>query len=255
MNKKIKHLILLTALVAAGGIVCLYLKVNYLTSIVFFLIIPSLYLSLISKGSAKKAAVFSLAMLGIPLVIDGILILNNAWLVQTMFSFKVLSLIPVEDFFFSFFSLYLIVMLYEYFTRSSREEKTVSASKNLAIISIVLVAVFLYLHAADPGVFHIPYAYASVFFFAGCLPVVLFLFSHPRFLKGFSSVSVLYFFFAVFYEIVALKIGVWSFPGTEYISRISFLGVQFPLEEFLFFLIALPAGVLTYYEFFTQKDS
>src|ERR1035437_3832938 len=119
MNKKIKYLIPLIPILIIGGVICLLLKVNYLTSILIFIIIPSIYFSSISKRSIKKSAVFSLAMIGVPLVIDGLLIVNHSWLVETMFSFKILGLIPIEDILFPFFSVYLVVIFYEYLLRHS----------------------------------------------------------------------------------------------------------------------------------------
>ena len=251
MNKKMGHLVILYALVAVGGIISLYFLVSYLATILFFLIIPSVYLTLISKEFVQRSAFFSLSFIGIPLVIDGLLILNNAWYVATIFPFKVLNLIPVEDFLFAFFSIYLIVMLYEYFIEPHPGEKR--KDNNLVLVSIVLVASFLCLYFIDPSVLYIPYAYATVFLFSGFAPTVVFLRSRPGSFKNYFRIAAGCFFFSLFYEITALKIGAWSFPGTQYLSMISFWGVRFPFEELFFFLIFLPVGVLAYYEFFTYR--
>ena len=56
------------------------------------------------------------------------------------------------------------------------------------------------------------------------------------------------------YDIAALKLGWWTFPGTEFIGWISIAGVSFPIEEFIFWIILFALGVLSYYEYFDDDE-
>ena len=88
------------------------LDVNALGSVVIFLIIPSLHLSLLLKGNVKKAAMFSL-FTAVPFIIfsDYIAHLTKQWLVpDTVFPVRILDLVPVEDILWAFFLTYFIIM-------------------------------------------------------------------------------------------------------------------------------------------------
>lgn len=53
------------------------------------------------------------------------------------------------------------------------------------------------------------------------------------------------------YEIIALKIKLWSFPG-EYSGFINIFGVGIPLEEFVLWVVLGGASVATYFETFVD---
>jgi len=121
-------------------------------------------------------------------------------------------------------------------------------------LSTLLVVVFLLLYFLVPETLIIPYTYFGVLFIAMFIPIVVELFRHPKFLPKLLTIVVYCFFFALFYETVALKTGIWAFPGNEYVGIISLFGVQFPFEEFFFFVLLFPIGILAYYKLFDGDE-
>lgn len=90
----------------------LFIKANFLQSILLFFGLPSLYLSLRTPFQVKKTFLFSL-ILSIPfgIIIDYIAVLDSSWYVPTtVFPFRLLGIVPVEDLIWGFLS--SIVLLY-----------------------------------------------------------------------------------------------------------------------------------------------
>ena len=58
-------------------------------------------------------------------------------------------------------------------------------------------------------------------------------------------------FYSLLYEITAMKLGWWSFPG-EYIGLVTILET-FPIEEFIFWILLFAMAVLTFFEY-TEDD-
>jgi len=56
------------------------------------------------------------------------------------------------------------------------------------------------------------------------------------------------------YELTALHLGLWSFPGEHFIGWVDILGYRFPFEEFFFFIVLASIAGLAYYEFFDDDQ-
>lgn len=62
-----------------------------------------------------------------------------------------------------------------------------------------------------------------------------------------------FFFFSLVYELTALTLGQWSFPAeNQFIGFVEFLGLRFPLEEFIFWIMLGTSATLVLYEFFND---
>ena len=85
------------------------------------------------------------------------------------------------------------------------------------------------------------------------LPLISVLLKFPFLLTKFLKVEAYYFYFGFIYEITALKLNQWSFPGNQYIGMITLFNVTFPIEELVFAIILASIGFLSYYEFFDEK--
>jgi hypothetical protein len=83
-------------------------------------------------------------------------------------------------------------------------------------------------------------------------PLILFLLRFPRFLSRFVVIGVYFFFVLLVYEITALQIGLWSFPGSHFIGWVNLFGYSFPIEEFAFWMMFATLSVLAYYEYFAD---
>ena len=86
------------------------------------------------------------------------------------------------------------------------------------------------------------------------IPVLFEAFAFPKvFIKIFKVVPY-FFYLTLLYEVTALKLGWWAFPGERFVGWVSFFGAQFPFEEFFFWLALLSAAILSYYEFYDDGE-
>ena len=69
-----------------------------------------------------------------------------------------------------------------------------------------------------------------------------------------SLLLVPYFSFVyISHELTALYLGQWRFPG-DYIGWVSMFGIQFPVEELIFWIILSSLAVSVYYEFLFDNE-
>lgn len=237
-----------------AAIISLALKPPAIASVLLFLIIPSIYLSFKGKIYVKKVFFFSLVISILTMIfIDYIAHLTGDWLVpSTVFSFRIFGLIPLEDILWAFFSVYFILIFYEYFV-NKHKDKIPLHPKMIYLFSFILFIfiIFLFLLFNNPNLLNIPYFYFWWGLILFVIPVSLHFFTKTKVISK-SFVVFAYFFYMHFiYEITALKLGWWSFPG-EYLGNILILGVVFPIEEVLFWFLLFALALLSYYEFFND---
>ena len=125
--------------------------------------------------------------------------------------------------------------------------------KKVLFIESIIFLVFLAFLILSPSSLNIPYfylVYGSIFIF---LPIVVRLLKYPQETLRFLPAIVYFFYTALLYEIAALKLGWWDFPGNQFIGWISIVGLRFPIEEFIFFVVLFSAAVLSYYKFVADE--
>lgn len=170
-----------------------------------------------------------------------------------MFGYRLFGFFDIEYLVLGFFYPYFVVIFYEYFLEhDGKHDKTRSLIKRLVFVTcsfgIALLTYFLFFR-------HVPqihYSYAVLGLIFLVIPTLLMLFRYPNLLGKFA-ITILFFSLQTFiYEILALKLNYWSFPAGDgkYLSWVTFFGVSFPIEEFLFYLILFPVAILSWYEFF-----
>ena len=81
------------------------------------------------------------------------------------------------------------------------------------------------------------------------------MFRRPKLFGKFFLTGVYFFYLTFVYEVIALKLGWWNFPASDYIGWISIMGIKFPFEEFLFWLVLIAMASLSYYEFFDDDEA
>ena len=96
----------------------------------------------------------------------------------------------------------------------------------------------------------IPYFYLTAGIVLGIIPISIVLFEYPRLIAKFFKTAAYFFYLNFAYEITALKLGIWDFPGDQFIGWVTFFGMRFPFEEFFFWIILGAIAMLSYYEFF-----
>jgi len=117
-------------------------------------------------------------------------------------------------------------------------------------VTALVIIIFLF----DRTLLKIPYSYLWLGILIWLVPIVLFLSRYRSFFAGFLKVDLFFFYLYLVYELVGLKLGLYTFPGTHYIGWISILGFSFPIEEFVFVMCLGGFAACMYYEFFTNKN-
>ncbi len=111
--------------------------------------------------------------------------------------------------------------------------------------------IFLYFYYQN--ILHFRYAYLVIGSLFGVPPLIVVIWRKPELLIKFVKASMFLIFLFLSFEITALKLDQWRFPG-EYIGYVSLFGVTFPLEEFFFWIVMSTAISLVYYEFFVDDE-
>jgi len=249
-------IILIWPIIAA--ILSLIFEPNAFGSIILFLAIPSIYLAIKGREYVKKALLFTLAV-GITtmIILDYVAQKTGAWVMypDSIINFKLFGIVTFEVVLWAVFTCFFIIIFYEYFinkhsTRIFWQSK-MKYVLMLAIISFIIFLVFLF---AIPDLLNIPYFYLTWGIVLLLIPFLIQLFRYPKTTSKFFLAGAYFFYLHFIYEITALKLGWWTFPGTEFIGQISMLGVIFPIEELIFWFILLALTTLSYYEFFDDDE-
>lgn len=256
-KEKLKDLLIISLIPLVSFILILLFdfKINYLASLLLIYGIPSLYLSVKNKNKIKKAFGFSfLVSIPVSIIIYTIARLDNAWYVpSTIFPFRLINTMTIEDFIWMFLSVYLVVIFYENFFMKKRDYEL---SKRMVwffyiFIPLTLAVVFIYFLNSD--FLNFPYAYLLLGIVIFLIPVVLFLIKNKKYIRNFFLTSLYIAPVFLIVELIGVKYGHWVFEGAHYIGWISLFNIQFPFEEFFFVIVLGAFAGLSYYEFFAEK--
>ncbi|MBI3036072.1 hypothetical protein HYY71_07170 [Candidatus Woesearchaeota archaeon] len=241
-----------------ASLLSFYFKANAFFSILVFLALPSLVLSFLNKNLIKKSALFS-AVLGIPLTIitDYLAETSGGWLFpESAFTFRLFGAVTIDGLVFGYLYVYFIIMYYEYFVnRKQKDELFYPNLKYLAIGCLTLFTLFLLIFIYNPLILKINYIYLKMGMILIILPVCAILLMRPNLVAKFFKAGLYFFWFSLIYEITALKLGQWTFPGKQYLGLISLFGVKFPLEELFFWIMLGAVSVISFYELFDNNKN
>ena len=100
----------------------------------------------------------------------------------------------------------------------------------------------------------IPYFYLIFGIIFILLPVLFEIFAYPKVFSRFAAAAAYFFYFSLIYEVTALKLNWWTFPGEEFIGWVSLFGVSFPFEELFFWMVLTAFAVLSMYEWYCDNE-
>jgi hypothetical protein len=102
-----------------------------------------------------------------------------------------------------------------------------------------------------PRLFKVEYFYL-LWGVAGLLIPTLLIFVKYKMLRLKLLVIGSYFFYlGIIYELNALALNWWYFPiDSKFVGWVSIFGYNFPIEEFVFWIILCAAGTISWYEYF-----
>lgn len=247
ISKKVIDATILVLYFIIATILLLKYRLNYLISILFYFGFPIFYLFFRYPEIKKRILLFSIPLgLAIVFFADYLATLNLAWINSSIFPFKMLKVLPIEDLLFGILMLTAIISVYEVFI--DIKHKKTEIGKNYKFFVLILIIVFIAFLISLIKTPKITYAHAVISSLA--IPIFIYIvIKHPILIPKLLKISLILFFFAVTYEIVALNLGYWRFPG-EYISFISVLNVHLPVEEFVLWIILMPAVIVALFEEF-----
>jgi len=248
-------LILIWPIIAA--LISFLFKPNAFGSIILFLIIPSIYLSIRGKEYVKKAIIFAL-LTGITtiIVLDYIAHITEAWLIpNSILPFRLFGLVTLEVILWALFTCYFIIIFYEYFIDKHRTQKVWNTKMKYVLMTALIAFVsFLIVLFASPSLLNIPYFYLIWGTIILLIPFLIQLFRYPKTTSKFFLAAAYFFYLHFIYELTGLKLGWWKFPGKEFIGWVSVFGTSFPLEELIFWFILLALATISYYEYFDDDE-
>ena len=249
--KKI-DILLLILFPIVSVIISLAINASFLVSTLLFFGLPALWLSYRTSKMIKRTAIFSLIFsVPLTLILDYLAVLDKSWFVPTtLFPFRVLGTIPVEDFIWGFLLVYSIIIFYEHFLDKGKHNLIDKRMKYLVLGLIILLIIFFMLLIFNPEFLFIKYAYLWLGIIFLLLPSITFLTYFSKLLSKYIKTTSYFFILSFLFEITGLQLDQWRFTGDHFIGWIEFMGYRFPFEEFFFYFGLIAIGILSYYEFF-----
>ncbi|MBT6691115.1 hypothetical protein HOB10_02160 [Candidatus Parcubacteria bacterium] len=224
--------------------------INYIITAVLFFLIPSIYISLKNKDLIKKSTLFSILFSTPTVVIFSYLAhKDGAWKNYSIINLYIFNTYPIDDFIWGILYVYYMVIFYEYFFDKNKKHIPNIFYKFIKALTIITLS-FLLLIILIPQ-FYIPYVYIlgvlTMFILLPCIILI----NYKKIMQKLTPFLFYFFYMFMLYEYVANIKGNWSFPGQHFIGHFKIFSISFPLEEFLWALLAAPA-VIVYYEFFAD---
>ena len=227
---------------------------NFFISSILYLVLPSIYFSVRKPNVVLKALIVSLVAMPPMVIFDYLAFLNKAWAVPTIFSFRFFQFIPFEDFFFTFWAVYVVIVTSHYFFSSLKLNiiNKIPITKS-GIILLSLFVLFLFFYLLKPEIFIIPYYYILLVLVAFIIPALILFIQFKPYQKPLLWIVTYSICLMLPYEITANILGFWTFPSSEYIGIIRILGQSFPIEEFLAWMIFFPLATLAFGKWVTDR--
>jgi hypothetical protein len=225
------------------------LRPPYIVTILIVLAPPSIINFLWLKKAKARVLIFSIVttlLFGPP--IELALRLANAWDVQSIF-YRVLGVIPLENILFAFLNFLWGISFYEYFIDRCSGGLISRKFKYLVGLYVFLSALVFGAYTISKDIIAVSYASASVPILI--IPSLLIFYRNPGLLK--KTIIPVAFFSIVFftYEVTALVIGNWWWPG-EYIYTVTVFDHLFPLDDVVIWYFLSTVTLIGGYEFFVD---
>lgn len=235
--------------------IILYFQVRPLTSAFFFFVIPTIYLFLRKKKPIKEVLLGSLLIgSGLLLVFNIVASANKAWdelSHQLIFNYRIFGFMPADEPIWFFFLVLFILVFYEHFYEKDRVDKLSNKFKYIALPTIIAVILIVLVTFIDNSRLLFNYAY-FISLIPAFIPIVYVIKKRPNLVMKFIKTGAFFFMLFLIYELTAVKLGQWYFPG-QYMGWINIFGLEFPFEELLFWMGLCSFGVLSIYEGFVDN--
>ena len=252
--RNIKDLLPLILLQIAVFTLLLIIKPNHLATLLLVYSVPILYLFTKQKHEKLKLIIFSsIAALFAFGIVDVLAVAGNSWQVQQTIPFRYLEYSYWENIIWSFGFTLFVLLVYKHFSEKDKDYKLSKNWKKMGVLVLVYNGLLYTVYFLNKELLVIEYAYLFIGTFL-LLPYLIFfyiknskIFSKALFTSIYVGIS------SLIYELIAVYIGNWWFPG-KFIGSIAILGVSFPLEELVFWILLGTPMLIAFYEFFIEDN-
>ena len=117
------------------------------------------------------------------------------------------------------------------------------------VVLLLSLILFFYWYPDAP---RIPFAYLLVGTIS-VLPLLGLLYLREGLAYKIILVSIFYMAVNLLFELTALTLGQWSFPG-QYLAWVTVAGISLPLEEVLLWIVPSAAAIVVCYELFFHDN-
>jgi hypothetical protein len=228
-------------------------SLNFITTLVFYYVLPSLALMSVSdKKTIIKAGLFSfLSGVVIGLALDYIFTYSGSWWVNdTIFNFRFLNIVPIEDILWGFLNIFLVVMFYEVFLEMDRNQNRRSKQHYMWALGLITLTLFSLAYIFQPQLLNIPHFYILGGVILLIIPSLIFFIRFKKPLKKIFLTSLYFFYLSLLFELGAVNLGHWGFYADNYLMVLSLGNIRVPFEELFFYVTILASSMLVYYEYF-----
>ena len=257
-NNRLKHdffCVLLVAFICIPTV--LFFHVRYFTSTLLFFGVPASYLFIRKPTQVKKLLAALCDAMMLLFIVDFLAEINGAWSWapngQLIFPNKIFGLIPIDVLIWYFFWVLFSIIFYEHFFEVERSSKVSPLFKHLFVFLAGVILLLIGVFYINPRFLLFPYAYFFIGFF-GSIPFFYLIFRKPSLVKHLLRASVFNIFLYFSFELTALYLDQWRFPG-QYIGHVKLLGQVFPVEELIFWILFGTPVMLAYYKIFIDLET
>lgn len=209
-------------------------------------IFPIAYLSFRKKKNWKKilAAVLIFDLMFEPF--DFIAEYTRTWTVVSNFLPKIAGVLPLENIITHQAIVLYTIIFYEHFLNDSNPTISKKIRQPL-FFGVLFVIVTAIIYKINPLLFSgLNYPFLVLGTLA-IIPTILIAYVRPTILTKLALSGVYFFFYYLVTEIFAGH-RFWLYPGNNYIGWVTILGVTFPIEEFVFWVMLYGPTIIAYYE-------
>jgi len=255
-NKLRIDLVVVLGIVLVAIPTTILFQVRFLTSTMLFFAIPTVFLLLRQPKQLKRLGASVIAGMVVAVIVDFLAEFNGAWSWapegQLVFSSRLFGLIPIDVLIWYFFWIVLTVVYYEHFFEHERTEKVSRRFKSALTFFLIVLALIVTAFYTNPEIIRFRYAYLLVGIL-GAFPFFYLIFRKPHLIGKLLKAGVFNIFLFLSFELTALALDQWRFPG-EYVGTVSLFGLRFPFEEFVFWIVLGTPIILSYYELFVDDE-
>lgn len=250
-SKKKLDLLVVFVFIFVAAFLSVFFKIDLILSVSLYLGLPALYLWFRESKNWKKILSASL-VIGVLLGMAYNLVaeFTNAYATRYgLFPFNYVAggVTPFGDFIWGFLILFCSITFYEHFLDDERQVKFSKYSTfalGAGLVSFLLTESLL---ITAPESLHATYSYLLLGLLS-ILPLTALLFCKPTLIYKILWLTGFFFILNLVFEISALHLGQWNYPG-QYIGLVEIMSVNFPIEEFIFWILLATPSLILCYEF------